>query len=69
MGIDTKRTAGVNGGYGSRQPQKSTRFATNLLGGDNVGATITTRINQVRTLERKEKTDKQSRRSQGYRGL
>lgn len=66
MGIDTKK--GYKG-YPSRQPQKSVSFATNLIGGDDVGATITSRINQVRKLERKEITDRQKRREQGYRGL
>lgn len=66
MGIDTKTNLR---GYKSEQPKKSVRFATNLLGGDDVGATITSRVNQVFKVERKETTDRQRRREQGYRGL
>lgn len=69
MGIDTKRTSGVGGGYTSRQPEKSTSFITHLLGGDGVGPTITSRINDLFIVERKETTDQQKRRTQGYRGL
>jgi hypothetical protein len=69
MGIDTKRIHGVGGGYTSRQPEKSVNFITGMIGQDGTGALITSRLNDVFKVERKETTDQQKRRTQGYRGL
>ena len=69
MGIDTKRIHGVGRGYTSRQPEKSVNFITGMIGQDGTGALITTRLNDLHEVDRKQTTDQQKRRTQGYRGL
>jgi hypothetical protein len=70
MGLDTKISAGVGGGFsGKKQPNSSITFLTALLGNEGLGMTVSQKLNEVASVQRKEKTDQQRRRTQGYRGL
>jgi hypothetical protein len=70
MGTDTKRIAGVGGGFhGLGSLPKQVLYKTGLLGQDGTGAIINQKINIVNVNNRIEASDTLKRRTQGYRGL
>jgi hypothetical protein len=60
---------GSPGYRGMKSSPSSLAFMTGLLGSDSTGAQIQNKLNEVSKIDRKETTDRQMRREQGYRGL
>lgn len=70
MGTDTKRLAGVGGGFhGLSNLPKQIAFITGLLGEDGTGLQVYQKANMINTNNRIETSDTLKRRKQGYRGL
>lgn len=72
MGTDTKKAAGVGGGYGGRtgSPKAAVRYITGgMVGQDGTGFEPVQKANQVAQNIRAELSDTLQRRKAGFRGL